>query len=295
MRTIVALAPLAALCTPGVPFVAAEDESAPRAIRPSVVLTGSDSHIQKRGYHRVESKKEWIKLWRQHKGDKGTAEYDRDFNPLGLPRIEFDQVMVIAIFQGSGWNSAGLEAVEVREQQDHVLFRFDDKSYQTAGPDGGGRQVTVYGFFVLPRSPKPVVLEENVQSLLGEPPVWREQARLPGAQAAAREERPAMKGRELYSWQDEKNQWRFSLVLGTNRLKTVDEVQAKPLDLAQLKKELSQLAKGEYVFWMVSSRRQTSEGQWQQVPMPFPPQEMSKEIGELSRKLELKLSGPGAE
>ncbi len=155
--------------------------------------------------------------------------------------------------------------------------------------------MTVYGFFVLPRSPKPVVLEENVQSLLGEPPVWREQARLPGAQAAAREERPAAKGRELYSWQDEKNQWRFGLVLGTNRLKTVDEVQAKPLDLAQLKKELAGLAKGEYVFWMASSRRRTSEGQWQQVPMPFPPRETAKEIGELSRKLELKLSGPEQE
>jgi hypothetical protein len=49
---------------------------------------------------------------------------------------------------------------------------------KTAGPDGGGEQVTVYGFFVLPRSSKTVVLEENVQNYIGGKPVWKERASL---------------------------------------------------------------------------------------------------------------------
>jgi hypothetical protein len=47
------------------------------------------------------------------------------------------------------------------------------------GPNGGGVQATVYGFFVLPRSSKTVVLEENVQNYLGQPPEWKERANLP--------------------------------------------------------------------------------------------------------------------
>ncbi len=60
-------------------------------------------------------------------------------------------------------------------------MRFRDKFCQTrgAGPDGGGRQTTVYGFFVLSRSGKTVVLEENVQNIKGQPPVWKKRAGLP--------------------------------------------------------------------------------------------------------------------
>jgi hypothetical protein len=50
------------------------------------------------------------------------------------------------------------------------------------GPGGGGKEVAVYGFFVFPRSGKAVVLEENVQSYLGQPPVWKEQVRWPNGE-----------------------------------------------------------------------------------------------------------------
>ena len=89
--------------------------------------------------------------------------------------------MVIAVFQGSGWNSAGLNAVAVLEDKEGIVLRFRDKFYQTMGPgpDGGGQQTTVYGFFVLSRSGKTVVLEEDVQNIKGQPPVWKKRAGLP--------------------------------------------------------------------------------------------------------------------
>ena len=56
----------------------------------------------------------------------------------------------------------------VEEREDAIAVRFDDISFQTEGRDGGAVHVTPYAFIVLPRSKKPVVLEENVQNLLGQ-------------------------------------------------------------------------------------------------------------------------------
>jgi hypothetical protein len=108
------------------------------------------------------SEGEWIKIWRRHRGAKESDDYDLYYNPLGLPYIDFEKCMVIAVFQGSGWNSAGLGTAAVLESKDSMVLRLVDKSYQTAGrdPDGGGRRTTVYGFFVLPRSDRTVVLAQ---------------------------------------------------------------------------------------------------------------------------------------
>jgi hypothetical protein len=84
--------------------------------------------------------------------------------------------MVNAIFRGNGWNSAGLQAVSIAENKGRLIFRFDEKAYQTAGPDGGGQVVTVYGFFVILKSTKDIVFEQNVQGRKGKPPVWKTRA-----------------------------------------------------------------------------------------------------------------------
>jgi hypothetical protein len=60
-----------------------------------------------------------------------------------------------------------------------------------------------------------------------------------------------MKGYELYSWQ-EGNQWRFSLLVGTNRLKTVDEIKAADTFLPDVDTLIARLKKvpaGQYVTW----------------------------------------------
>jgi hypothetical protein len=155
----------------------------PQAARPLMTLTGNDSQIKERSYHRIMSEDEWIKIWQQHRGVRVSKDYDFFYNPLGLPDINFEKCMVIAAFQGSGWNSAGLRAISVHEEKDRILLRFVSKGYQTGGPEGGGKQVTVYGFFLLPRSDKTVVVEEEQRFLDRRvPTLWQERATFHEAQ-----------------------------------------------------------------------------------------------------------------
>jgi hypothetical protein len=170
---------LAIACTlAGLLDVPAE-EPAGRLMKPCVVISGADSHVTEHQYRRIISADEWIRVWQEHKGEKPTGQYDLFYNPLALPLIDFDRYMVIAIFQGNGWNSAGLRAISISVEDKRIVFRFEDKSYQTGGPHGGGRRVAVYGFFVVPRSTKSVVLEDNVQQYKGKPPVWQERITFP--------------------------------------------------------------------------------------------------------------------
>ncbi len=115
-----------------------------------------------------------MKVWQEHKGRKPTDQYDLFHDPLALPLIDFDHYMVIAIFQGNGSNNAGLTVVEIVEENNNIILRFANKYYQTGGTDGGGHRTTAYGYFVLPRSEKSLLLEENVQHYKGKPPIWKE-------------------------------------------------------------------------------------------------------------------------
>jgi hypothetical protein len=80
----------------------------------------------------------------------------------------------------------------------------------------------------------------------------------------------SMKGYELYSWQVQ-DVWYFALVVGTNRLKTYEEVsssETRVKGLEALKRELDRLPDGERVFWSD-----------QRVPnTTLPPDEMIDEI-----------------
>ena len=98
-----------------------------------------------------------------------------------LPEVDFDRCMVVVVFQGRGRNSNGLNATW-EALEDQLRVRFDDRSYQTAGPGGGAVEVTAYGFFVIPRSDTTLVVEENVQNIIGAPPMWRERARFAAAE-----------------------------------------------------------------------------------------------------------------
>ena len=76
------------------------------------------------------------------------------------------------------------------------------------------------------------------------------------AEAPDRTAQLSFKGVELYSWKDTRSaQWRFSLLQGTNRIKTLAEItnpaSAIP-DMVALKLRLASLAQGERVYWSVS-------------------------------------------
>ncbi len=78
----------------------------------------------------------------------------------------------------------------------------------------------------------------------------------------------SMKGYELYSWQED-NQWKFSLLIGTNREKTLDEIKSADTLLSGVDALLSVLEKipsGETITW--SSKATLS----------FPPDDIIKQV-----------------
>ena len=97
--------------------------------------------------------------------------------------------------------------------------------------------------------------------------------------APQRAEKPAFKGMDLYSWKPEGKDWHFSLLAGTNRQKSTEEI-TKPetafVGVAELQNRLSALAKGESVFW----RNLAKEGV---------PEEMAKELSLFCEELQVKL------
>jgi hypothetical protein len=73
-----------------------------------------------------------------------------------------------------------------------------------------------------------------------------------GVVAFGQSSQPQMKGYELYSWKVG-SKWHYSLLPGTNRAKTLEEItKNKEIKIgdAALKEKLKGLVKGEQVFWM---------------------------------------------
>jgi hypothetical protein len=78
----------------------------------------------------------------------------------------------------------------------------------------------------------------------------------------------SMKGYELYSWRDG-NQWNFSLLVGTNREKTLDEIKDTKTVLRgvdALTSVLEQMPEGQYITW---SSRET---------LSFPPDDIIEQV-----------------
>ncbi|MGC9347963.1 MAG: hypothetical protein ACP5JG_07490 [Anaerolineae bacterium] len=104
---------------------------------------------------------------------------------------------------------------------------------------------------------------------------------------------PSMKGYELYSWSgDSADVWRYTLMTGTNRLKTWDEIAAPESTISEdgwveitvegeaaLKSVLDRLPEGTEVFWMGSQRMVTPDGQNR-----LPHEEIVREIQSYGQK-----------
>jgi hypothetical protein len=89
----------------------------------------------------------------------------------------------------------------------------------------------------------------------------------------------AMKGYELYSWQDG-GSWRFSILVGTNREKTLGEIQSpgEALDgIDALQAALERIPSGQFVTW--------SSG----TGLAFPPSEIVERVQQVCRDRGLQL------
>ena len=103
-----------------------------------------------------------------------------------------------------------------------------------------------------------------------------------------------MKGYELYSW-EEYGQWHFTLITGTNRTKTVEEITPKEdfisetgwveiqvVGVAEVKDVLSRLPQGESVFWCDELHvGQTTETN---IDLQLPPEQIADAIEEYAKQ-----------
>jgi len=105
----------------------------------------------------------------------------------------------------------------------------------------------------------------------------------------SRSEQIAFKGMELYSWQDESGTWQYAILEGTNRNKTLEEVQATPLDLQDVKFAIGQLAVGESLFWTNKVYDTPSN---QMVDLPFPSDAVIHELQSFAREKQVDLYLP---
>ena len=83
----------------------------------------------------------------------------------------------------------------------------------------------------------------------------------------------SIKGYELYSWQ-EGNRWNFSLLVGTNREKTINEIKSADdvlLDMDALKSMLEKVPAGQYVTWLSTET------------LPFPPDDIIKQVEQICK------------
>jgi diacylglycerol kinase len=122
------------------------------------------------------------------------------------------------------------------------------------------------------------------------PPLWKKIGGwFGGSPESTRSAQTAFKGMELYSWQNEDGEWEYAILEGTNRNKTLDEVQAVPFDLQGVKTAIGQLAIGESLFWMNNVLDVSSN---QMMGLPFPPDAVIHELQAFAREKQVDLYIP---
>jgi hypothetical protein len=110
--------------------------------------------------------------------------------------------------------------------------------------------------------------------------------------AQAQDRQSAMKGYELYSWKV-KGTWYYSLLEGTNRSKTYEEIMLKKnlrIGDTALKSELKKIPKGQEIFWMSDAPpniEKPKSGQW--IDLKMPSRKRIKSIKAYCNKLGVKL------
>lgn len=162
--------------------MAAQNIGAERAQQPEVPavlqLTGSYSAIEAGRIELIADEARWEAVWKEHKG-KGIEKNANGFETW--PIVDFDRYSVLCVFGGKGTNTNGWRLVSLADMGTHTRVRYDALRFQTASFDGSDSRVatTAFGLFVIPRPDRELVLEQDVNSMIGAPPKWKETMRIP--------------------------------------------------------------------------------------------------------------------
>ncbi len=183
-----------------------ERQEAPPSTLPALVtLTGAHSHIADARCLRITTQAEWAALWLEHLGEASKADDSLYHNKAGLPVVDFERCMVVAIFGGASVNSAGYAAgtvpaggAGIPSGDGAARLIIKELGYQTlnngppgsggeppsagaffwsADADDGGDRVTPFAFFVVPRTLGPLVLLDRGENKGSQR--WQERARFP--------------------------------------------------------------------------------------------------------------------
>jgi len=131
-------------------------------VLPRQVISGGNSTIKEQRCVRVTSPAEWTALWAAHSPSNTPP-----------PQVDFDQEMVVGVFQGRGYNCTGMNPVHVLDCQDTLEVFVRGQGYQ-----GKAYPATAYGIFIVPKSAKRLLVKDNIQGLIGAPPLWKQIAEL---------------------------------------------------------------------------------------------------------------------
>jgi hypothetical protein len=106
----------------------------------------------------------------------------------------------------------------------------------------------------------------------------------------------SMKGYELYSWSED-GQWHFTLITGTNRIKTIEEITSKEDFISEtgwvkiqvvgadaIKDVLSRLPEGESVFWCDEWCNELHIWQSTETDLQLPPEQIADAIEEYAKQ-----------
>jgi diacylglycerol kinase len=189
---------------------------------------------------------------------------------LGLPPRDW-AVLVLAIamvFTAEFINTSIEAVVDLASPMHHPLAK--------VGKDVGAAAVLVAALSAI-----------LIGLLILGPPLWGKVS--PWFMQTARVEQTSFKGMELYSWQTKNGEWQYSLLVGTNRNKTVEEILSAPLDLQGIKVAIAQLAVGESLFW---TNKVYDPGPDQSVNFSFPPDAVVNELKEFAREKQVDLYVP---
>jgi hypothetical protein len=160
-------------------FVLAVPLPGQEPLRPYVVITGSDSAVQQPECRRIVTDAAWEALWDRHVAQEQRIKAGRPEAPR--PAVDFQRCLLIAVFGGSTWNTEGLKVVDTVGKGDEIVVGTDWLSYQTTR---AGDQTPPFAFIVMPRSPKPILVQVDTRDLReradNAPPKWRDLCRLPG-------------------------------------------------------------------------------------------------------------------
>lgn len=182
---------------------------------------------------------------------------------LGLPPRDW-AVLVLAIamvFTAEFINTSIEAVVDLASPMHHPLAK--------VGKDVGAAAVLVAALSAI-----------LIGLLILGPPLWQKIGVWFGeSMQVPRAEQTTFKGMELYSWQGSDGEWQYSLLIGTNRNKTVEEILSAPLDLQGIKVAIAQLAVGESLFW---TNNVYDPGSGQSVNFSFPPDAVVNELKEFA-------------